>query len=158
MVRDHSSPRLKQAILTAGSALAAASLVVVTQAAAQPAAVTVIMPRVVRQEIGRTYSGIPVERVSLARQVSYRDLDLTTQSGVANLTSRIAATAKQACSKLDALYPPSVYPPESTYDECVQSAVDGGMVQARAAVAIAGGMATRSDPSPLMAASNVPAF
>jgi UrcA family protein len=150
--------RSKQAVLTSGAALFAASLMVVGPATALPADVTVLMPHIVRQEVARTQSGIPIEKLSLAREVDYGDLDLTTQSGVANLDGRIAASAKQACSQLDALYPPSLYPPESTDQDCVKSAVDGGMAQAKTAIAIAGRTASQINLPPSMTASSEPVF
>ena len=116
------------------------------------------MPHIVHQEVARTHAGIPIEEISLARTVDYSDLDLTTQSGVANLNGRIAASAKQACSQLDALYPPSLYPPESTDQDCVKSAVEGGMAQAMTAIAIAERMASQANLPPSMAASSEPVF
>jgi UrcA family protein len=158
MNREHFLLRSKQAVLTSGAALVAASLMVAGPATALPAQFTVLMPHVVRQEVARTYSGIPIEQLSLAREVDYSDLDLTTQSGVASLRGRIVATARQTCSQLDALYPPTLYPPESTDQDCVKSAVNSGMAQATAAIAIAGRMASQVNLPPSMAASSEPVF
>ena len=158
MNRERFLLRSKQAVLTSGAALVAASLMVVSAAAAQPAVVSSFMPNVVRLEVGRTHAGMPIEEISLARKVNYSDLDLTTESGVANLRSRIAATAKQACSRLDALYPPTEYPPEPADQNCVKSAIDGGMAQATTAIAIAGRTAAQDNLPRSMAASGESIF
>jgi UrcA family protein len=157
MNRERFLLRSKQAVLTSGAALVAASSMVVGPATALPADLTVLMPHVVRQEVARTHSGIPIEKLSLAREVDYGDLDLTTQSGVASLKGRIAATARQACAQLDALYPPTLYPPESTDQDCVKSAVNGGMAQATTAIGITG-MAAQVSLQPSMTASSEPVF
>lgn len=132
MNQEHFSTRTKQVLIVA-AAFFGASLAAITPAVAQQAAEVTVM----RQEVGRTYSGIPIEVISLMRQVDYRDLDLATQSGVETLKGRIAETAKQACAQLDTLYPANGDPLDPPDQDCVKSAFDDGIAHAR--VAIAGG-------------------
>jgi UrcA family protein len=47
-----------------------------------------------------SYTGIPVEEVSLSRHVGFRDLDLTTAAGKGELDKRIKAVAKEACNQI----------------------------------------------------------
>jgi len=51
-----------------------------------------------------SYTGIPVEEVSLSRHVGFRDLDLTTAAGKDELDKRIKAVAKEACNQIQRLY------------------------------------------------------
>jgi UrcA family protein len=102
--------------------------------AEQPAQMTVVMPHAVYREVGTTYSGMPIEEISLAVPVGSSDLDLSTQSGVATFEARIADTAKQACSQLDTREQLDTL---DTPQDCVTSAIDGGMAQAKVVIAAA---------------------
>src|SRR5512147_3028292 len=62
--------------------------------------ITVIAPRLVRQEVGRTNSGAPVDMISLTRRVDYKDLDLKQQVSVAELETRGKEVAEEACAQL----------------------------------------------------------
>jgi UrcA family protein len=83
--------------------------------------------------VGRSYTGAPIELVSLTRRVSYADLDLVTSSGAAELEKRVNETAKAACKQLDELYPLTA----PGGPACVKSAVDEAMVEVRTAVSAA---------------------
>ena len=52
-----------------------------------------------RKQVGMSYTGIPVEEVSLSRHVGFRDLALTTAAGKDELDKRIKAEAKEAATK-----------------------------------------------------------
>ncbi|MFI4973511.1 MAG: UrcA family protein, partial [Caulobacterales bacterium] len=129
MNRELFALRTKQLAIVAIGALAGASLMAGGPAIAQQQAaeVTVVAPHAVHQQVGRTSMGVPIEIVSLTRHVGYGDLDLTTPSGVATFEKRISDTAKQACQQLDTLYPASLYPPDPKDQDCVATAIGGGM-------------------------------
>ena len=85
--------------------------------------VTVMARRVVRTAVG---SAVPMEEVIVQRRVSYADLDLATDTGVAELDKRIRDTAKAACDEI------VVKAPASTSDDsaCVKRAIDEAMAEA----------------------------
>ena len=89
--------------------------------------------RVVRHEVGRSSSGIPIELIQLTRRVGYGDLDLKKHSDVTELERRISATAEEACKTLADDYP--LVAPNNP--NCVKEATDGGMKQAEDAVKMA---------------------
>ena len=91
-----------------------------------------------RQQVGRTSSGAAVELITLTKRVSYADLNLAMQADVEQLNKRIDDTAKGACKQLD-----SLYPLDPTDPNCVKKAVDGGMAQAKVAIAAASGAKSR---------------
>jgi UrcA family protein len=129
MKRHPSASRtIKFALLTLG-AIAAGGVF----AAEEVGKVTVEAKRET-QVVGRSYTGAPIELVTLTRRVSYADLDLTTQSGAAELEKRVNETAQAACKQLDDLYPLTAPGGQS----CVKGAVEDAMEQARAAIAAAG--------------------
>ena len=137
MDREHSSPRRKGVLIATGAALVGALLVATSPAVAeQPAKATVVQ---VRQDVGRTATGIRIDEISATRRVGYADLDLATQSGVATLKGRIADAARQICSQLDTLYPANSNLLEPPAQDCVKSAINTGIAQAKVAIAGAGG-------------------
>ena len=99
--------------------------------------VTVEAPRVFRQEIGRTSSGIPIEEISLSNRVAFSDLDLRNPGDVEELQRRVNVAAWQGCRELDWRYPDSFYPPVGGRSDCVRDAVASAMDQVNAAVTAA---------------------
>jgi UrcA family protein len=86
-----------------------------SQTSATPeSAVTVVAPRIVRHEvpgaIGR-FSDAPVEVLSLAKTVSFADLDLTRSAGKEEFLRRILYASLDACNALEAQYPSNIYVP-----------------------------------------------
>jgi UrcA family protein len=141
MKKDFFALRTTHLVLASVGALVGVGLLTanVPAVAQQAEQITVVAPREVHHEIvGRTYSGLPVELVSLTRQVSYAGLDLKKQADVAELEKRIHETAKEACKQLDTLYPDLGNPRVPAHQDCVKTAVDAAMVQAKAAIAAAG--------------------
>ncbi|MGB8365023.1 MAG: UrcA family protein [Rhizomicrobium sp.] len=133
------SLQAKRLLLAALGGLVGGMIVAGDSAIAQPIEViTVTAPYVLHhQPAGRSYTGVPIEVISLTRRVGYSDLDLTTVSGVTELKRRINDTAKDACKQLDTLYPEALYPPLTPKVDCVETAVDGAMAQANVAIAAA---------------------
>ncbi len=87
-------------------ALALAATIAGTTVDAQDVeGVTVTGSRIVKERIGRTASGIPVEAISLSYRVSYADLDVSTPAGKAALEKRIHEAATVACKQISQLYP-----------------------------------------------------
>jgi UrcA family protein len=83
----------------------------------------------------RSYTGAPIDTVSLSRVVYFDDLDLTTRWGARRLEQRVSQAASSACDQLDVDYPISAEdsPP------CYQTAMHDGMRQAHRAIAQARG-------------------
>ncbi len=82
-----------------------------------------------KKQVGMTYTGIPIEQVTLTRHVSYRDLNLHTPAGTAELDRRIEATAKEACNQLKTLYPLDMWDTDNR--QCINGAVGRAMQQAK---------------------------
>jgi UrcA family protein len=91
--------------------------------------------------VDQTSSGVPIKEVTLKQRVSYADLDLTTNVGVNKLEERIRETAKSSCRELDQKYPYTVAGPGK---DCLQGAIDSGMVEARKAIDAAKSRAAES--------------
>ena len=127
----------KQLMLAAVGGFVGGMVMASGSAVAQPAEeITVVAPHTVT-EAGRSAVGVKLEVVSLTHRVSYTGLDLAKHSDVAELERRINAAAKEACQQLDTLYPPDAYPSNPSNQNCVKTAVDDGMMQAKMVVAAA---------------------
>lgn len=99
--------------------------------------VRVVAPGIVQRKIvGRTTIGAPIEVISLSRSLSYRDLDLSRQSDVDELETRIWDTARVACRQLDKLYPDgSLYQQIPSDQNCVETATSEAMNEAHLVIA-----------------------
>ena len=71
--------------------------------------------------------------MSLTRKVGYKDLDLATHAGAAELEKRVNDTAKSLCERLDKLNPMTT----SQGPSCIKEAASAALVQAHAAIAAA---------------------
>jgi len=87
------------------------------------------------ETVGKNYAGIPIEQITLTREVGYHDIDIHSPSGIATLRRRIDMTAQDACSELTGLYPHNVW--SSTMQECVHRAVSSALEQLPSDVAAA---------------------
>lgn len=130
-------------------ALVAASLAplvpAVAQSSSQPsgmsaddsrAAITVTAPR--SRQSGRGTSGAPIQTITTQSVVYIDDLDLRSAAGKAEMTTRVEAAAKEACSWLDEVYPMG-NPATTTPQNCRADAIAQAQAQIRAAMARAGG-------------------
>ena len=98
--------------------------------------ITITPPYVEHRPLGRSYSGIPIEELSLSRAVDYSDLNLSRWQDVQMLDYRVRQAAYAACGELNREYPESLYPSYQSDDrDCVARATNEGMAQARWAVA-----------------------
>jgi len=128
-----------QAALTA-VAFGVTSGAVMAQQTEELQEVTITGTREVNTTVGRAPTGRQVEVIQMIRRVSYADLDLATRVGAAELEKRIEEAAKKDCKDLFTLYPGSSsggIGALGTEGPCVKNAVDGAMVQAKAAMAAA---------------------
>ena len=130
--------RLAAALTLTGAAFTAASAAL-AQPGAQPATaqeVTVFAPKVARHvpSAASPFLGAPIEVVSLKRAVSYADLDLTRQAGVATFEQRIRGAAQTACADLEAAYPSNLYVPTPPDQNCVETATNRAMDTAKQVV------------------------
>jgi len=148
MNRHGFAPCTKYLMLAAGALIGGSMIAGVPAIAQQTSAkpeprteITVIAPYVVRhQVVGRETGGVhlPIEVISVSRNVSYADLDLAKHSDAAELEKRISDTAKAACDELNSLYPNNLYPPVPSDQNCVKSARDQAMTVAKLVIAAAG--------------------
>jgi UrcA family protein len=83
--------------------------------------------QVQKKHVGMSYTGIPIEQVSLSRQVGFRDLDLASPAGKSELDKRIKVVAKEACNQLRTLYPLEQWDTDNR--SCVADAVQGAKTQ-----------------------------
>jgi UrcA family protein len=84
-----------------------------------------------KKVIAMSSSGVPTEEVSVARRVSYADLDLKTYVGAAALKRRVHKAAELACKQVDDLYP--LERPEAP--SCIRQALAAANQQVEAAIA-----------------------
>jgi len=110
--------------------LATAGLVVALPATAKPME-EIIVGAPHKAAVGRTTTGIPITQITVRSRVRYGDLDLTTRAGAAALENRIREAARTSCRSIDAQLPLDT----SSDGNCIRHAVDGAMLQARAAIA-----------------------
>lgn len=90
-----------------------------------------------RARVGGEY-GAPIREVAMSREVSFADLDLTTANGTYALEARIRQTARTMCRQLDVMHPVRA----DNGPPCYETAVEGAMIQAEAAIADARGVAS----------------
>lgn len=110
--------------------LATAGLAVALPATAKPMEEIVVgAPH--KTTVGRTTTGIPITQIAVRSRVRYGDLDLTSRAGAAALENRIREAARTSCRSIDAQLPLD----RSSDRSCMRHAVDGAMLQARAAIA-----------------------
>lgn len=83
----------------------------------------------------RSALGAPIDVITVKHRVSYKDIDISTNSGAKVLEQRIKDAAKDACKQIDTLYPHRT--PVAGDPPCEKTAVDDAMVQANAAIATA---------------------
>ena len=67
--------------------------------------VTVHGPGPEIRQAGRSYTGIPIEKISLSVRVNTADLNLETPSGQNEARKRIHVAAVSACAEISRLYP-----------------------------------------------------
>lgn len=93
--------------------------------------VTVRASKLQETLVGRSASGVPIYDVSATRVVSCKDLDLSTDAGLASLRVRVRDAAADACDEIERFYPdarPGKY-------RCVRTATRSTMREVRELVA-----------------------
>lgn len=94
--------------------------------------ITVVAPGVYRERTGRrSYSGIPVEDLTLQRVVDTYDLNLRYDADVEELYRRIDNTVREACDEVERA---SQGAPITTERECIRDARRDAMAQADALI------------------------
>lgn len=114
--------------------LAAGLALLIGKAMAQPPTPEVLVhaSAVVKKQVGRTSSGIPIQAAATAVRVDYSDLSLATNRGQLQLRARVADAARSACARLGTTLALGV---NSTADsDCIKTAI--GDVQAQIDAAI----------------------
>ncbi len=124
-------------------AIAATGLVMKTnpaiaQQVVEKAQETIVVeaPIVRRQVMQSRTTSAKTEVIELRRRVSYADLELSKQSDVTELETRIEITAKGACKKLSDMFPLS---PSGRHEiwRCTNQAVDSAKDEMQEAIAAA---------------------
>jgi UrcA family protein len=131
--RKFTSHSTSLSILAAGCALVGAAAV------AQPMeVVTVEAAQVI--VVGKSgTTGAPIKEITIKSQVSYADLDLTTEAGAKELEKRIRDTASSTCNDIRVDFPAD----GSTVEKCIRDAIDGAMGQADTVIAAKRAAATK---------------
>jgi UrcA family protein len=141
------SGKLSKSFRHIASAIAATGVVTSAAVRANPSNNTVLvpppdLPEMSRQigdailvydaiDGGRSYTGLPILKVSLSYGVNITDLDLATQDGPMALEKRVKDAAEAACQKLGQKYPIST----PSDKDCAKAAAEKAMVKARDLVA-----------------------
>jgi len=89
--------------------------------------VTVQASRATQTTVGTGANGAPIQNVSLSYGVSTAGLDLSTQTGKAELEKRISNAAMAACKQLGLDFPAS----EPSDSDCAKAATKKAMAQVR---------------------------
>src|SRR5215471_7324295 len=90
-------------------------------------------PFIVRQEqVSRGWlTSLPETRISVSRDVSYADLDLSKATDVTAMEGRIRDAARENCRELNRRYPATIFVPVGTVGNstCVRDATNEGLAQ-----------------------------
>jgi UrcA family protein len=116
------------------SVLAAATLPAFAQDAVSDEGtenVTVFAPYVVKKVQSGGRAKDRVSTVSVSRQVSYSDLDLTTSGGRDQLETRVKQMARDVCGELDRRFPKQVFIPVGENRNCVRDTTAEAMLQVK---------------------------
>ena len=101
-------------------------------AAAMGQAMEIVTVEAVREVIvGKSSTGVPIKELSVRSSVSYADLDLTTEAGVATLKKRVEDAAKSNCKEIKVDVPVE----GSTVEKCIKDALGGAAPQIDKAIA-----------------------
>jgi UrcA family protein len=98
--------------------------------------VTVEASRIVEQDAGRSYGGIPIKSFSFSYEVSLDDLDMTSSAGLAAAEKRVNNAALEACKQINNesthTFPGNLAP---SNEECAKDAARKAMVKLHQAIA-----------------------
>lgn len=125
-----------------GAAAVAVTLAYGAYAAEPMTEVIVEAPKIVHSDARAAPLGAAIDVASVRYRVSYADLNLATHSGATTLEERIRDAAKRACKQLDSAAGPGASPVAGD-PPCEKTATDGGLKQAREAIAAAEARAKR---------------
>lgn len=84
-----------------------------------------------RQRNERSAIGAPIRDVAMTQEVSFDDLDLTTNHGARELKNRVRQTARNLCHQLDVRYPVTA----DRSPDCYTTASNDALAQADDAIA-----------------------
>jgi len=121
-------------LAAAGVAVASVSAFAQEASAPKPLTETIVVtaPYVVQEKaaVDRAKAGsphAPVLAVTMERNVSYSDLDLSKTADAAIFKKRINDAAIGVCKELDTRYPTSIYIPVTGAENCVKAAARDGL-------------------------------
>ena len=116
------------AVLTVGLLFGGAAYAADPQAKIQPLPEDSVLTGVVVEPpkvINRSRLGIVTEEIKMSVRVPYRDLDMATPAGVAELDKRVDEAANYVCRQLERMYPSGA--PERR--QCTRDAIDDAQPQ-----------------------------
>ena len=91
--------------------------------------ITVQAPRLESWQVGRSYTGSPIDEVALSVRVDTAGLDLATPAGLSEVQKRVHRASRSACEEISRLYP--LAEPSDTV--CAAVAERGALEQVREA-------------------------
>jgi UrcA family protein len=91
-----------------GIALLAATLVGGPVSAKSFDEITVQASRLRPRQVGLSYTGIPIEEISLSVLINTAGLNLATPAGLSDVQKRIHAASRSACAEISRPYPQAV--------------------------------------------------
>ena len=76
-------------------------------------------------------TNLPETRVSVSKEVSYADLDLSKATDVTAMEDRIRDAARENCRELNRRFPPRIFAPVGLINNstCVRDATNQGLAQ-----------------------------
>lgn len=130
---------MKKTLKCAAALTILAAVILPAFAAEEPTEeITVFAPFVVKKApAGR--SRYPVTQVTATQGVNFHDLDMSQPGADAKLQERVRLAAENICRTLNRRYPPRIFIPVSSNENCVQDAITEAMVQVRNVEAAAKG-------------------
>ena len=97
--------------------------------------VTVFAPFVVTRTVERRPKSIPVATINMSRGVNFHDLDLTSDTDVATLETRVRQAADDICRELGRRFPRGRFARANADRDCAKNASDSALVEVREVVA-----------------------
>jgi UrcA family protein len=101
----HGSLLSKRLTAACGIALLAAAMFTGPASAKSLDEITVQGYRLTTRQVGRSYTGIPIDEISLSVRVNTAGLNLATPEGLSDVQKRIHAASLAACAQISRLYP-----------------------------------------------------
>jgi UrcA family protein len=97
--------------------------------------VTVFAPFVVTRTVERRPKSIPTATINMSRGVNFHDLDLTSDTDVATLETRVRQAADDICRELARRFPRGRFARANADRDCAKNASDAALIEVKEVVA-----------------------